>query len=54
VKAGGKLSFFDLEDVGRYVPPKRWLTLHSVISQKIVFFITTTVRTSNPTDFDEM
>jgi hypothetical protein len=36
----------------RYVPPKRLLTfngLHGVISQKIVLFITTAVRTSNPT-----
>jgi hypothetical protein len=36
----------------RYVPPKRRLTfngLHCVISQKIALFITTTVRTSNPT-----
>jgi hypothetical protein len=36
----------------RYVPPKRRLTLnilHGVISQKIVLFITTAVKTSNPT-----
>jgi hypothetical protein len=36
----------------RYVPPKRRLTfngLHGIISQKIVLFITTAVRTSNPT-----
>jgi hypothetical protein len=36
----------------RYVPPKRRLTLnglHGVISQKIILFITTAVRTSNPT-----
>jgi hypothetical protein len=36
----------------RYVPPKRRLTLnglHCVISQKIVLFITTAVRTSNLT-----
>jgi hypothetical protein len=36
----------------RYVPPKRRLTLkglHGVISQKLVLFITTAVRTSNPT-----
>jgi hypothetical protein len=36
----------------RYVPPKRRLTLnglHGVISEKIVLFITTAVRTSNPT-----
>jgi hypothetical protein len=35
----------------RYVPPKRLLTfnwLHGVIHQKIVLFITTAVRTSNP------
>jgi hypothetical protein len=34
-----------------YIPPERRLTfngLHSVISQKIVFFITTAVRTLNP------
>jgi hypothetical protein len=38
----------------RYVPPKHRLTfngLHSVISQKIVLFITTTLRTSNPTNW---
>jgi hypothetical protein len=37
---------------GLYIPPKRQLTvngLHGVISQKIVLFITTAVRTSNPT-----
>jgi hypothetical protein len=36
----------------RYVPPKRQLTLnrlHSVISQNLILFITTAVRTSNPT-----
>jgi hypothetical protein len=36
----------------RYVPPKRRLTLnglHGVISQKIILFITTAVKTSNPT-----
>jgi hypothetical protein len=36
----------------RYVPPKRRLTLnrlHGVISQKMVLFILTAVRTSNPT-----
>jgi hypothetical protein len=36
----------------RYVPPECWLTfngLHSIISQNIVLFITTAVRTSNPT-----
>jgi hypothetical protein len=36
----------------RYIPPKRRFTfngLHGVISQKIVLFITTAVRTSNPT-----
>jgi hypothetical protein len=35
----------------RYVPPKCWLTfsgLHGIISQKIVLFIITAVRTSNP------
>jgi hypothetical protein len=35
----------------RGVPPKRRWTLkglHGVISQKMVFFITTAVRTSNP------
>jgi hypothetical protein len=35
----------------RYVPPKRRLALtglHCVMSQKIVLFITTAVRTSNP------
>jgi hypothetical protein len=36
----------------RYIPSKRRLTysrLHDVISQKTVLFITTAVRTSNPT-----
>jgi hypothetical protein len=36
----------------RYVPPKRRLTfngLHGVVSQKMVLFISTAVRTSNPT-----
>jgi hypothetical protein len=35
-----------------YVPPKRWLKLnglHSVISQKMILFITTAVKISNPT-----
>jgi hypothetical protein len=39
--------------MGRYVPPKCRLTvngLHGVISQKIVLFITTAVRTSDPTN----
>jgi hypothetical protein len=43
--------FFDPED-GDDVPLKPRLIfngLHGVISQKIVFFITTAVRTSNPT-----
>jgi hypothetical protein len=43
--------FFDPEDGGD-VTPKRRLTLnglHDVIPQKIVLFITTAVRTSNPT-----
>jgi hypothetical protein len=38
----------------RYVPPKRRLTfnrLNGVIFQEIVFFITTTVRTSNPAEY---
>jgi hypothetical protein len=38
-----------------YVPPKRRLTsngLHGVISQKIELFITTAVRTSNPTEYE--
>jgi hypothetical protein len=36
----------------RYVFPKRWLTfngLHGVISQKLILFMTTAVKTSNPT-----
>jgi hypothetical protein len=44
VKTGGKQ---------KYVPPKRRLALNglnTVISQKAVFFITTAVRTSNPTN----
>jgi hypothetical protein len=63
VKTGGKQNraplllcfllglFFDPEDGGDMFP-KRRLTfngLHGVISQKIVLFITTAVRTSNPT-----
>jgi hypothetical protein len=46
VKAGGKQS--------AYFPPKRRLTfngLQGVISQKIVHFMTTVVRTSNATCF---
>jgi hypothetical protein len=42
--------FFDPEDGGD-APPKRRLTLnglHSVISQKMILCITTTVKTSNP------
>jgi hypothetical protein len=38
----------------RYVPPKRQLLhngLHGVISQKMILFITTAVKTSNPTQF---
>jgi hypothetical protein len=38
----------------RYVPPKRRLKLnglHAVISQKMILFITTAVKTSNPTMF---
>jgi hypothetical protein len=45
------LDLFDPEDGGD-VPSKHQLTfngLHGVISQKIVLFITTAVRTSNPT-----
>jgi hypothetical protein len=37
----------------RYVPPNRQLTfngLHGLVSQKIEPFITTAVRTSNPTN----
>jgi hypothetical protein len=44
--------FFRPWRLRRYVPPKRRLTfngLHDVISQKVVLFITTAVRTSNPT-----
>jgi hypothetical protein len=47
--------FFDPEDGWQYVPLKRWLTfnrLQGVITQKIVLFITTTVRTSNPTQYE--
>jgi hypothetical protein len=43
--------FFRSQRWRRYVPPKRRLTLnglHGVISQKIVLFTTTAVRTSNP------
>jgi hypothetical protein len=52
-QAGFLLSLFSLPwRWRRYVPPKRQLTfngLHGVISQKTVLFITTAVRTSNPT-----
>jgi hypothetical protein len=43
--------FSDHEDMRRCVPPKCRLTvnrLHGVISQKMAFFLTSTVRTSNP------
>jgi hypothetical protein len=43
--------FFDPED-GGYVTPKRRLALNNlygVISQKLVLFMTTALRTSNPT-----
>jgi hypothetical protein len=46
--------FFQIWRWRQYVPPKLRLTfngLHGVISQKIVLFITTAVRTSNPTDW---
>jgi hypothetical protein len=39
----------------RYVPPKRRLQLnrlHGVISQKMILFITTAVKTPNPTTLD--
>jgi hypothetical protein len=38
----------------RYIPPKRQFTqdLHGVTSQKTVFFIATTVKTSNPARWD--
>jgi hypothetical protein len=45
--------FFNPEDGGD-VPPKRRLPfneLHGVISQEIIFFIITAVRTLNPTSF---
>jgi hypothetical protein len=57
-------SIFRVEEIGsanqrasrwRYVPPKRPLKLnglhrlHGVISQKMILFITTAVKTSNPT-----
>jgi hypothetical protein len=44
--------FVDPEDGVDMFPPKRRLTLnrlHGVISQKTVLFITTAVRTSDPT-----
>jgi hypothetical protein len=52
LKAGLLLGFFFDPEDGDDVPPKSWLTfnrLHGVISQKIVLFITTAVRTSNAT-----
>lgn len=45
-------GFFLLWRWRQFVPLKCWLTfirLHSIMSQKTVFFITTTVQTSNPT-----
>jgi hypothetical protein len=51
-QAGFLLSFLLPLRWRRYVPPKRRLTLnglHGVIFQKMVLFITTSVRTSNPT-----
>jgi hypothetical protein len=50
--AGFFLSLFFCPEDGSDVPPKRQLTLnglHDVISQKMVLFRTTAVRTSNPT-----
>jgi hypothetical protein len=46
--------FFDLEGEGGggYGPAKHWLTfnrLHLIISQEIELFITTAVRSSDPT-----
>jgi hypothetical protein len=55
-RAGFLLNlFFGTWRRRRYVPPKRQLTLnglHGLISQKIVLFITTAVRTSNPTQLN--
>jgi hypothetical protein len=51
VKAGGN-AYSSALKVRCYFAPKRRLTfnrLYGVISQKIVLFITTAVRTSNPT-----
>jgi hypothetical protein len=46
---GMLLGLFDPDDGGDVTPKRRWLsTLHGVISQKIVLFVTTAVRTSNP------
>jgi hypothetical protein len=48
------LAYSSALKMGRYVLPKRRLTLnglHGVISQKIILFITTAVKTSNPTLF---
>jgi hypothetical protein len=43
--------FFDPEDGGHMYLRKVWLTfngLHGIISQELVVFITTAVRTANP------
>jgi hypothetical protein len=50
--AGFLNLFLQLWRWRRYVPPKRQLKLnglHGVISQKIILFIATAVKTSNPT-----
>jgi hypothetical protein len=47
--------FFSLADGDKYVAPKCWSTFNgllSIISQKIEIFITTTVRTSNPAEWN--
>jgi hypothetical protein len=61
VSVGHIAAIFRGEEIGaanhpasrRYVPPKRRLklnVLHGAISQKMILFITTAVKTSNPTN----
>jgi hypothetical protein len=48
----GRRIKFSKKPASKHVPPKRWLKLnglHGVISQKMILFITTAVKTSNST-----
>jgi hypothetical protein len=46
-------SIFRVEEISsaRNQQASRWQALHGVISQKMILFITTAVKTSNPTYF---